>query len=91
MTKFYAIPDLYISLPLSLKPKLHGNWWQFHHLLYLQGSLINCHIPRNYGALEYTSIDNTIAILISLSRKTMMVNNNLSDAFCHILIAPGDW
>ncbi len=91
VTKPDAIPDAYISSLLRLKPKSDGGWQQIHHLSYLRGSSVNCHILRNFGTLEYTNIDDTIAVLLSLDKRTKMVKRNLSDAFRHVLIAPSNW
>ena len=91
VTKLDTIPDAFISSPLGLEPKPDGGWRRIHHLSYPRGSSVNCHIPRDYGALEYTSIDDAIAILLRLGKGTIMVKRDLSDAFRHIPIAPSDW
>ena len=73
VTKLNTIPGAYISSPLGFKSKPNGSWRQIHHLSYLQGSSVNCHILRNFGALEYTSIDDAIAVLLSSGKEIIIV------------------
>ena len=91
VTKLDIIPDAYISSSLGLQPKPDSSWRQIHHLSYSQGCSVNCHILGNFGALEYTSIDDAIAILLYLGKKTIIVKSDLLDTFCHVLIAPSNW
>lgn len=51
----------YISSLLGLKSKPDSGWQCNHHLLYPRSNSVNCHISRNYGALEYTSINNVLS------------------------------
>lgn len=71
VTKLDIIPDTYISSLLGLEPKPDGSWRLIHHLSYPRGSSVNCYIPRNYGAVEYTSLDDAIALLLSLGKGTI--------------------
>lgn len=48
-------------------------------------------ILQMMDALEYTSIDDATAVLLSLDKGTIMVKRDLSDDFRHIPIAPSDW
>lgn len=91
VTKLEAVPETYISSPLGLEPKANGGWQRIHHLSYPQGNSVNCHILCDYGTLEYKSIDDATAILISMGKGTVMIKRDLSEASCHIPIAPSDW
>ena len=91
VTKFNTILDTYILSLLGLELKPNGGWQQIHHLSYLRGSFVNCHILRNFRVLEYTIIDDAIAVLLFLGKKITIIKRNLSDIFRHILIAPSNW
>lgn len=91
VTRLTTNPAAFISSPLGLEPKLDGGWRRIHHLSHPRGSSVNCHIPRDHGALEYTSIDDAISVLATLGKGTTMVKRDLSDAFRHVPVAPVDW
>lgn len=77
VTKLNTSPNAYISSPLGLEPKPDRGWQRIHHLSYPQGSSVNCHIPCDFGAFEYTSIDDAIAVFLSLGKGTIMVKRDL--------------
>ena len=86
-----AIPDRYILLPLCVEPKLYRGWHQIHHLSYSIGKSMNCHIPVEYEALEYTSIDEAIDHILSMGRSYILVERDLAEAFRHIPVSEADW
>ena len=51
------VGDHFIHSPLSLAPKFNGKWRRIYHLSYPRGRSVNCHIPKEWGALEYTTFD----------------------------------
>lgn len=91
VTRLTSSPTAFISSPLGLEPKPDGGWRRIHHLSHPRGSPVNCHIPRDHGALEYTSIDDAISVLATLGKGTIMVKRDLSDAFRHVPVASVDW
>lgn len=78
ITKINTILDVYIFSSLSPKLKFDKNWQYIHYLSYAWGSLVNCHILRNYGALNYTCIDDAIAVFIFLGKEIIIFKHNLS-------------
>lgn len=86
VNKLNIIPNKYISLSLSLKPKLNKVWCYIYYLLYFQSSLFNCYISYKDRALEYINIKNVMVILIILSKKTMTITRILLNAFYYIFI-----
>lgn len=89
--KLNTILDTFISFSFGLEPKSDCGLRRIHHLSYLWGKFVNCHIPRNYKAFEYTSIENTIAVFLYLDKGTITVKCNLSDTFWYIPITPTTW
>lgn len=91
VTRLTTNPAAFISSTFGLEPKPNEGWRRIHHLSYPRGSSVNCHIPRDHGALEYTSINDAISVLATLGKVTTMVKHDLSDAFRHVPVAPVDW
>jgi hypothetical protein len=84
-------PDApFICSPLGLVPKGSGGWRRIHHLSYPRGSSVNDHIPAEWAALEYATVDQAIALVATQGPGAMLVKRDLQDAFRHILIAPQD-
>ena len=51
------------------------------------GKLIDCNIKEEYGALEYTNIDEAIELAIKIGCGAILIKKDLADAFCHIPVA----
>lgn len=91
MTRIFTIPEYFISLPLGIVSKLNRKWRRIHHLSHSRGTLVNCHIAEDHGALEYTSIDDVIAAVLKVGRGAQLVKKDLADAFRHSSVAKSDW
>lgn len=91
VTKLNSTSDAYISSPLELEPKPNSGWRRIHYLSNPQKNLVYHYILHDYGALEYTGINDDIAVFLSWGIGTIMIKHNLSDAFCHKLILPSNW
>lgn len=83
--------DHFISSPLDLAPKSNGKWRRIHHLSYPYGRSVNCHIPKEWGALKYTTFDEAKHEVIRAGSGNIMVKRDLKDAFRHIPVSPQDW
>jgi hypothetical protein len=84
-------PDTpFICSPLGLVPKGSGGWRRIHHLSYTRGSSVNDHIPAEWAALEYATVDQAIALIAKQGSGATLVKRDLQDAFRHIPIAPQD-
>ena len=46
LTEVSEVGDHVICSPLGLAPKSNGKWRRIHHLSYLGGRSVNCHIPK---------------------------------------------
>ena len=91
VTKLDVLPEHFISSPLGLEPKPNGKWRRIHHLSHPRGRSVNCHIPIDYGSLEYTSVDEAIAALLKIGKGAILIKRDLSDAFRHIPVSSMDW
>lgn len=91
VTRLDTILEWFISSPLGLVPKSNGKWRRIHHLSYPLGKSVNCHIKEKYGALEYTSFDEAVALVIRIGRGAILIKKDLADAFRHIPVAESDW
>jgi hypothetical protein len=80
----------FICSPLGLVPKGSGGWRRIHHLSYPRGSSVNDHIPAEWAALEYATVDQAIALIAAQGPGAMLIKRDLQDAFRHIPIAPQD-
>ena len=56
--------DRFISSPLGLIAKggQTNTWRRIHHLSFPRGRSVNDHIPPDWGTLEYTSLDEAVAM-----------------------------
>ena len=88
LTKVSDIGNRFISSPLGLAPKSNGKWRRIHHLSYPRGRSVNCHIPKEWGALEYTTFDEAKQEVIQAGLGSIMVKCDLKDAFRHIPVSP---
>ncbi len=52
---------------------------------------MNCHIPVEHGALEYTSVDEAIDRILSMDRGCILVKRDLAEVFRHIPVSEADW
>ena len=91
LTKITEVGDHFICSPLGLAPKSNGKWRKIHHLSYPRGRSVNCHIPKEWGALEYTSFDEAKQEVIRAGPGSIMVKRDLKDAFQHIPVSSQDW
>jgi hypothetical protein len=80
----------FICSPLGLVPKGTGGWRRIHHLSYPRGSSVNDHIPAEWAALEYATVDQAIALVAAQGPGAILIKRDLQDAFRHIPIAPQD-
>ena len=81
----------FISSPLGLVPKPDGGWRRIHHLSFPKGLSVNCHIPEEWGSLEYTTFDKAIEAVLRCGPGAVMIKKDLADAFRHIPVAEADW
>jgi hypothetical protein len=51
---------------------------------------VNDHIPEDWAALEYATVDQAIALVAAQGPGAMLIKRDLQDAFRHIPIAPQD-
>ena len=87
-----AIPwENFISYPLGLVTKPNGGWRRIHHLSFPKGLSVNCHIPEEWGSLDYTTFDEAIEAVLRSGPNSVMVKKDLADAFRHIPVAESDW
>lgn len=91
LTEVSEVGDHFISSPLGLAPKSNGKWRRIHHLSYPRDRSVNCHIPKEWGALEYTTFDEAKQEVIRAGPGSIMVKRDLKDAFRHITVSPPDW
>ena len=80
-----------ISSPLGLVPKSNGGFRRIHHLSHPKGRSVNCNIPKDWGALEYTCFDEPVAMITRIGPGAMLIKKDLADAFRHIPVAECDW
>lgn len=73
--------DHFISSALGLAPKSNGKWRRIYHLSYSRGRSVNCHIPKEWGALEYTKFDEAKQEVIRAGPSSIMIKRDLKDAF----------
>lgn len=73
-TELSDMGDQFISSPLGLAPKSNDKWQRIHHLLYLCGRSANCYIPKEEGALEYTTFDEAKQEVIRAGSGSIMVD-----------------
>lgn len=81
LTEVSEVGDYFISSPLGLAPKSNGKWRKIHYLSYPRGRLVNCHIPKKWGALEYTTFEKAKQEVIRAGPSSIMVKHDLKDAF----------
>lgn len=84
-------PPDFIFSPLGLEPKPNGGWRRIHHLSHPHGCFVNCNIPREHGSLEYTSVDEAIALVLEGGKRCTLVKRDLREAFQHIPVSKADW
>ena len=82
--------ERFICSPLGLVPKADGTWRRIHHLSAPVGNSVNDHIPSEWGALEYATFDQALALVAETGRNSILVKRDLADAFRHIPVAQED-
>jgi hypothetical protein len=55
-----------------------------YHRAYPRGSSVNDHIPAEWAALEYATVDQSIALIAAEGPGAMLITRDLQDAFRHI-------
>jgi hypothetical protein len=55
-----------------------------YHRAYPRGSSVNDHIPGEWAALEYATVDQSIALIAAQGPGAMLITGDLQDAFRHI-------
>lgn len=56
-TEITEVGDHFICSPLGLVLKPNGKWRRIHPPSYPCGRSVNCHIPKEWGALGYATFD----------------------------------
>ena len=76
--------DRFISSPLGLIPKAETNTWRrIHHLSFPPGRSVNDHIPAEWGALEYATFDDAVAMVAAAGRGATHIKRDL-DRKAHV-------
>ena len=71
-------------------PKSDGNFRHIHDLSFPKTHSVNDFIPCEYGALEYTTIDQAFEAILTSGPGSILIKRDLSDAFRHIPVAQID-
>lgn len=77
LTEVIEVGDHFICSRLGLVPKSNGKWCRIHHLSYPFGRLVNCHIPKEWRALEYTTFNEAKQEVIRAGLGRIMVKRDL--------------
>lgn len=88
--------ERFICSPLGLVPKMGPEgqinaWRRIHHLSFPLGRSVNDHTPPGWGALEYASFDDAVAMVAAAGCGAILIKGDLADAFRHIPVAPEDY
>lgn len=75
--KLKAPWENFISFPLNLTPKSNEKWRRIHHLFHFKNRSVNCNIFREWKTLKYSSVDETIEMLLKVSFETLLIKKNL--------------
>jgi hypothetical protein len=90
----YATPpfrNIQVS-PLGLVPKkVPREFRLIHHLSYPEGDSINSHIPKQFTAVSYQSVDTAINIIKCVGRGALLAKTDLENAYKQIPIHPDDF
>ena len=73
-----------VTSPLGLVPKSDGGWRRIHNLSSPIGDSVNCHIPPEFGALEYTTVSAILEHVRKAGRGCILIKRDLKDAFRNI-------
>jgi len=87
-----SLPTWFTASPLGLKDKADGTKRRIYHLSYPPGDFtaINNGIPEEYGAIVYSTIENTIGAIQHFGMECMMVKRDFEAGFGHIPVSPLD-
>ena len=77
----------FVSSPLGLVPKHDGSLRRIHHLSHPEGSSVNDHIPPQYTAIRYVTMDEVFDLVVQGRRHCLIVKKDIKDAFRIIPIA----
>jgi hypothetical protein len=78
--------EFFISFLLELVFKSNDDWRRIHHLSHLKKSSINDHISREWKALKYAIIDETIENILRVELDCIIIKKNLIEIFRHIFV-----
>jgi hypothetical protein len=84
------ILEFFISFSFELVSKLNNDWRRIHHLSHLKRSSINDYISREWKALKYAIIDETIKNILRVELDCIMIKRNLIETIRHISVATFD-
>lgn len=85
------INNLIVS-PVGLVPKAEpGKFRLIHHLSYPHGGSINDGIDREVCAVQYTSFDEAVNLVIQMGKGALMAKADIESAFRLLPINPGDF
>ena len=79
--------ERFICSPLGLVPKADGTWRRIHHLSAPVGNSVNDNIPSEWGALEYATFDQALALVAEAGRNSILIKRDLADAFRYVPVA----
>ena len=89
---FASLPNHYTASPLGLVDKSDGSKRRIHHLSYPPGdnSAINNGIPEEYGAIVYSTIEDTIQAIQHFGAGCNLIKRDFESAFRYRPVSPLD-
>ena len=76
---------------LGVVPKKGGKWRMIMHLSAPRGHSINDAIPKERYSLQYSSVDDAVALLFQAGRGALMAKVDLKSAFRMVPVRRADW
>ena len=76
---------------LGVVPKKDNKWRLIHHLSAPAGSSVNDYIPKEFFSFHYSSVDDSVHLLIAMVPGVLMAKANIKLAFRVIPVHPQDW
>jgi Reverse transcriptase (RNA-dependent DNA polymerase) len=70
-----------VTSPLGLVPKGDSGWRRIHNLSSPLGDSVNCHIPPEFGTLEYTTVSAILEHVRNAGRGCILIKRDVKDAF----------
>jgi len=86
-----TLPAKYIASRLGLAPTQDGTWRTIHHLSLASGLSVNNYIPQACETVTYTRFDDAVAAVQASGPTSVLINQDLADAFRHIPVHPDNW